>query len=113
MATDIKEYYPTKHITLIHSRQQLLNRFHPKLDEFTKRRFEELGIELILGDRAVIPSEGFPLDEGEFEVELKSGRKVLADFAVRLSISIREEHSKLIYSLFRSSRSVKPPIPLY
>ncbi|KAF8516081.1 FAD/NAD-P-binding domain-containing protein [Gautieria morchelliformis] len=82
IATDIKETYPSKRVVLVHSRLQLLNRFHNGLHEVVRKRCEELGIELVLGDRAVIPSKGFPIEEGPFEVELQSGKHLSADFAI-------------------------------
>lgn len=86
MATDIKERFPAKSVTLVHSRLHVLNRFHSKLHDIAAKRFEQLGIKLILGDRAVIPHEGFPLHDKEFEIELKSGKKIPSDFAVRVTI---------------------------
>lgn len=83
MATDIKDRYPEKHVTLIHSRTQLMNRFHMRLHEIVLARCKELGIEVILGDRVKIPSEGFPTDpKSTFEIELMSGRKVTSNLVV-------------------------------
>ncbi|KAF8579871.1 FAD/NAD-P-binding domain-containing protein [Ramaria rubella] len=116
MATDIKDVYPEKHVILVHSRAQLLNRFHAGLHEIARKRCEELGVELVLGDRAVIPQEVFPVNQGSFEVELQSGRVVLADFAI---ISIGQTpQSSLITSLSPSSIthkgfiSVRPTLQL-
>lgn len=83
MATDIKEYYPTKDVTLVHSRDKLMTRFHSKLHDIVVARFKELGIEFVVGDRAIVPAEGFPVEEGEFDVVLQSGKKIATDFAVR------------------------------
>jgi apoptosis-inducing factor 2 len=44
MATDLKEVYPDKDITLIHSRNQLMPLYHEKLDEIIKARCRELGV---------------------------------------------------------------------
>lgn len=82
MATDIKDVYPTKHVVLVHSRWQLLNRFHEGLHKVAVNQCEALGIELVLGDRAIIPQDGFPSEEGAFEIILQSGKKISADFAV-------------------------------
>ncbi|KAF8517285.1 FAD/NAD-P-binding domain-containing protein [Hysterangium stoloniferum] len=103
MATDIKDIFPNKRVTLVHSRQQVLNRFHPDLHALTMKRFNELGVEVILGDRAVIPAEGFPV-EGEFEVELQSGKKIPADFAI---ISIGQTPQSSILEAL-SPTSIKP-----
>lgn len=44
MATDMKELYPEKEITVVQSRDQLMPQFHRGLHELVKKRFEELGI---------------------------------------------------------------------
>lgn len=82
MATDIKELYPEKSVTLIHSRAQLMNRFHSKLHDLVEERAHELGVDLVLGSRVKLPEGGYPTDGREFQVELQDGRKVDADFAV-------------------------------
>lgn len=82
MATDIKELYPNKSVTLVHSRAQVMNRFHHKLDEIVKDRCAELGINLKLGSRVKMPTEGYPTDGSKFIVETEDGTKIPADFAV-------------------------------
>lgn len=47
MATDMKELYPEKEITVVQSRDQLMPQFHRGLHEIVKKRFEELGIKLV------------------------------------------------------------------
>lgn len=47
MATDIKEMYPDKEVTLVHSRATLMPAFHPKMDEILRRRLGELGVEFV------------------------------------------------------------------
>lgn len=44
MATDLKELYPEKEITLVHSRNQLMPVYHEGLDKIIKERFAELGV---------------------------------------------------------------------
>lgn len=44
MATDLKELYPEKEVTLVHSRNQLMPLYHEALDRIIKERFSELGI---------------------------------------------------------------------
>lgn len=97
MASDIKDYYPNKSVTLIHSRTQLMNRFHPKLHEMVAERLHELGVEVILNDRVKIPEGGFPSNGQTFDVELTSGRKVPADFVV--SIHFLRSYSEPLSSL--------------
>lgn len=80
MATDIAELYPSKSATLIHSRQNLMPRFHPNLHTLIMKRFEELGITSVLGSRAKVPAGGF---NGVRRVELEDGRIIEAELVVR------------------------------
>ncbi|KAK4553488.1 vacuolar protein sorting/targeting protein PEP1 [Recurvomyces mirabilis] len=82
MATDIKELYPEKEVTLVHSRNQLMNTFDKQLHEIVKERCDELGIKLALGSRVRLPSGGFPTDGHPFDVELVDGRKIETEFAI-------------------------------
>lgn len=47
MATDMKELYPEKEITVVQSRDQLMPQFHRGLHEIVKKRFDELGIKYV------------------------------------------------------------------
>lgn len=82
MATDIKDYFPHKHVTLVHSRPLLMNKFHPKLHEIIMDRAKELGIDVVLGKRAKLAPSGFPQDGSEFEVTFAEGSPIKSDFAV-------------------------------
>jgi pyruvate/2-oxoglutarate dehydrogenase complex dihydrolipoamide dehydrogenase (E3) component len=44
MATDIKEIYPNKQVTLVHSREHVMPVYDPRLHGIIKERFDELGI---------------------------------------------------------------------
>ncbi|KAK7429427.1 hypothetical protein QQZ08_004019 [Neonectria magnoliae] len=82
MATDLKEIYPEKSVTLVHSRDRLMPLYHPKMDAIIRERFTELGVSVITGTRAVVPPAGFPNDGTDFELELKDGRKVPTDLVI-------------------------------
>lgn len=82
IATDIKELYPNKSVTLVHSRSSLMNRFHPKLDQIIKERCEELGVNLKLGSRVKVPPKGYANDGSRFSVDLQDGSTISADLAV-------------------------------
>lgn len=103
MATDIKELYPEKHVTLIHSRKTIMNRFHPKLSSIIEQRCQELGIETKLGSRVKLPAHGYPTDGRTFNVELQDGSSVEADFAVSIV------HSSFLRQHFFTGI---PPLPL-
>ncbi|KAF9875935.1 hypothetical protein CkaCkLH20_06381 [Colletotrichum karsti] len=76
LATDAKDQYPEKNVTLVHSRDVVMNRFGPELQAGALRGLEDLGVEVILSERTTTdaPVDGF--------VTLRSGRKVKCDFLV-------------------------------
>lgn len=84
IATDCKELYPEKTVTLVHSRQKTMVRFHEKLDEIVKARAEELDLKLVLGSRAIVPPAGYPEDGSTFDVQLENGETLEADLVVRV-----------------------------
>jgi NADH dehydrogenase FAD-containing subunit len=45
MATDLGEVYPEKKVTLVHSRDRLMQLYHPKMDAILRDRLQELGVE--------------------------------------------------------------------
>jgi NADH dehydrogenase FAD-containing subunit len=90
MALDTKELYPEKSVTLVHSRENVMSKFHPGLHSIVKERANELGVNLVLGRRVKLPKEGYPVNKGGFDVELVDGTKIAADLAVGVTLSIRE-----------------------
>ncbi|KAH8829600.1 hypothetical protein DL96DRAFT_1598790 [Flagelloscypha sp. PMI_526] len=50
-ASDIKDLYPTKEVTLVHSRAQLLPRFNEYLHYASIEKLEELGVKVVLSSR--------------------------------------------------------------
>lgn len=82
MATDLKDLYPEKSVTLVHSREQVMNRFASGLDGIVKQRCAELGVNLKLGSRVKIPAEGYPTDGSIVQVECLDGTSIPADMVV-------------------------------
>ncbi|GAM89558.1 hypothetical protein ANO11243_075970 [Dothideomycetidae sp. 11243] len=82
MVTDIKEVYPHKSVTLVHSRPTVMNKFDKQLSDIVLARCEELHIDTRLGVRVKMPEQAYPTDGSMFEVELMDGSKVPADFAI-------------------------------
>ncbi|KAI8938462.1 hypothetical protein NX059_004355 [Plenodomus lindquistii] len=82
MATDIKEIYPEKSVTLVHSRTNVMNKFHPALHNLVAKRCADLGVNLVLGQRVKLPESGYPTDGREFSVDLADGTQIPADFAI-------------------------------
>lgn len=83
MALDLREVYPGKRVTLVHSRDKLMNRFHTGLDAIVRRRCEELGVEVITGHRVLVPPQGFPTDGTRTTVRLTDGRSLEADLVIQ------------------------------
>ncbi|KAJ9397562.1 hypothetical protein DTO282F9_5567 [Paecilomyces variotii] len=82
MATDLKEYYPDKEVTVVQSRVRVMPQFHEKFHSLVQKRFDELGVRLITGARVVIPSNGFPDDGSTFQVQLTNGTEIPAGFVI-------------------------------
>jgi NADH dehydrogenase FAD-containing subunit len=82
MATDLKEYYPEKEVTVVQSRPRVMPNFHPGLHGLIKSRFDELGIRLITDSRVAIPPSGFPNDGSTFDVQLTNGTTESTQFVI-------------------------------
>lgn len=82
MATDIKQLFPEKSVTLVHSRANVMSKFHPGLHAVVQQRFDELGVQTVLGKRVKLPPSGYPTNGQQFDVELQDGTKIPADFAI-------------------------------
>ncbi|PYI06235.1 FAD/NAD(P)-binding domain-containing protein [Aspergillus sclerotiicarbonarius CBS 121057] len=76
MAGDVKGMYPGKNVTLVHSRERLLNRgYGVKLGERVLKELEGLGVRVVLGERVV--------GDDEVSVRLTSGEVVAYDYLVK------------------------------
>ncbi|KAI2625590.1 FAD/NAD(P)-binding domain-containing protein [Hypoxylon sp. NC1633] len=76
LATDAKSRYPDKRVALVHSRDAVMHRFGPRLRDAARRGIEELGVELITGDRVVRE------DKERRVAVLGSGREIVCDYLV-------------------------------
>jgi NADH dehydrogenase FAD-containing subunit len=52
------------------------------LDGIVRKRCEELGVQLVTGQRVVMPEQGFPTDGTPTEVQLTDRRKIPADLVI-------------------------------
>ncbi|CBQ69520.1 conserved hypothetical protein [Sporisorium reilianum SRZ2] len=98
VACDIAELYSAKSVTLLHSRERVMNKFHPDLHALVAQRFAERGIHTLLGSRVVIPPTGFPAftPGTRFDVALQNGTSVRADLV--LMCTGQTPHSALLSS---------------
>ncbi|KAJ3537521.1 hypothetical protein NMY22_g5553 [Coprinellus aureogranulatus] len=82
-ATDIKALYPEKHVTLLHSRSQLLPRYDPGMHDEIRKAMSEQGIELILNQRLDLSSLNTgAIQAGKKVVSTQAGRQVAADLVL-------------------------------
>jgi len=80
-ATDIADLYPSKRVTLIHSRDRLLPIFTEGIHELAMKRLEELHVDVILGDRVILP-EGHKFEGKELDhrvIHTQGGRQIESD----------------------------------
>ncbi|CAK5275404.1 unnamed protein product [Mycena citricolor] len=97
-ATDAKEFYPSKNITLVHSRDQLMNRFHPELHSLVSKKLESLGVKVVLGQRVELPASGrYPVTGPSYSIGLADGTQLHADVAISCTGAV--PMSSLITSL--------------
>jgi pyruvate/2-oxoglutarate dehydrogenase complex dihydrolipoamide dehydrogenase (E3) component len=83
MACDLKELYPSKTVTLVHSRDTLMPAYHEALSNLIKARFAELGVNVVTGSRVVIPPGGFTNNNQSTTVHLQNTPQTLtADFVI-------------------------------
>lgn len=83
LAAEIKDYYPEKDVTLIHSRERYLQVYKPSLHTLTFGLLKnKLGVNQILGDRVVVPKGGFSLEVKPITVQTTKGRTIETDLPV-------------------------------
>ncbi|CDS08253.1 hypothetical protein LRAMOSA02201 [Lichtheimia ramosa] len=82
LAAEIKEEYPDKHVTLIHSRSRYMARYKQSLDTFTYGILKKLGVRQVMGQRVNLPEGGFPLEVKPVEVTTTTGKKIQGDLAI-------------------------------
>jgi NADH dehydrogenase FAD-containing subunit len=78
VAGDIKTKYPSKTVTLVHSREELLNSFGKGLHGIASNALEKLGVEILLGERVTSGVETEPPKA----VVLRSGKVLQCDTLV-------------------------------
>ncbi|KAJ3919582.1 FAD/NAD-P-binding domain-containing protein [Lentinula edodes] len=96
LVTDIKTYKSTlsKNVTLVHSRAKLLHTFHHGLHDIAMEKMKEIGVDTILGQRAIRIEEvegmfddsnktlGVTRKTPEFIVHLSGGEQLRADLVI-------------------------------
>ncbi|KAG9117701.1 hypothetical protein FRC07_007338 [Ceratobasidium sp. 392] len=85
-ATDLKDVYPSKSVTLLHSRERLLPKFVQGMHDEINKTMEDLGITMLLGQRldlrTTLPENAEYNERGERIVKTILGRAVAADLVL-------------------------------
>ncbi|KAL4778064.1 hypothetical protein BJX76DRAFT_366777 [Aspergillus varians] len=98
MATDMKEYYPEKEITVVQSRPHLMPQYHPRLHGLIKERFDALGVKFITGSRIQVPPTGFPTTT-PFSVHLTDGTELPSKYDFVILATGQTPNNDLIVDL--------------
>lgn len=85
LAVEIREHYPDKEVTLVHSRERYMPSYKLKMHEQSVELLNEFGVRQILGDRVVIPEGGFKDSFETIKVATKNGKEIESDLQVRIS----------------------------
>ena len=57
LASDIKDFYPDKDVTLVHSQERLMSRFGKRLGDYVHAALQdELGVRILLNERPQMPA---------------------------------------------------------
>ncbi|CAO3621670.1 unnamed protein product [Mucor hiemalis] len=82
LASEIKEHYPEKTVTLLHSRNRYLPRYKVSMDVMIHNILKKRGVKQVLGDRVILPPGGFPAEVNPIEVHTKGGKIIQGDLAI-------------------------------
>ncbi|KAI9029574.1 hypothetical protein CLU79DRAFT_734692 [Phycomyces nitens] len=82
LAAEIKEHYPEKEVTLLHSRDRYLPRYKISLHDITYNILKKHGVRQIIGDRVILPPGGFPLKVNPITIKTKGGNEIEGDLAI-------------------------------
>ncbi|KAF9425622.1 hypothetical protein BGZ94_007370 [Podila epigama] len=82
MAAEIREHFPEKEVTLVHSRDQYMPSYKGAMHKKTAEILTQFGVRQIMSDRAVIPEGGFVDDFKMITVSTKKGEKIECDLQI-------------------------------
>lgn len=83
LAVEIREHFPEKEVTLVHSREQYMLSYKYSMHKEIVKILNKFEVRQITGDRAIIPEGGFVDDFKMIKVATKNGQEVECDLQVR------------------------------
>lgn len=110
LASDIKSMYPLKNVSLVHSRDALLNTFGPKLQRHCLKILDQLGVRVYLGER-VSEESG---NKTSSTITLKSGITVPYDlFVSQIFCARRIQGLRVTLTACRLNAQVRNQLPVF
>jgi apoptosis-inducing factor 2 len=100
-ASDIKDRFPEKSVTLIHSHDRFLPLYDAKMHDKIHERLEALGVKMVFNDRVM---SSLNISDGQHYVTTRSGRKFECD--LQLNCTGLSYNSRLLAVL--SPQSLNP-----
>lgn len=82
LAVEIREHFPEKEVTLVHSRDRYMPSYKTTMHEKTVAILAEFGVREIRGDRVVVPEGGFKNDFEMIKVTTRDGKEIESDLQV-------------------------------
>ncbi|KAF9101304.1 hypothetical protein BGX27_011537 [Mortierella sp. AM989] len=82
LATEIREHFPEKEVTLVHSRDRYMPSYKYGMHVKSAEILEDFGVRQILSDRANIPEGGFVDDFKMIKVTTKGGKEIECDLQI-------------------------------
>ncbi|KAG0027191.1 hypothetical protein BGZ81_005815 [Podila clonocystis] len=79
LATEIREHFPEKEVTLVHSREQYMMSYKLGMHKEIVKILKKFGVRQIMGDRAIVPEGGFVDDFKMIKVVTKKGQEIECD----------------------------------
>ncbi|KAK3831071.1 MAG: hypothetical protein J3R72DRAFT_373455, partial [Linnemannia gamsii] len=82
LAVEIREHYPEKEVTLVHSRDRYMPSYKYGMHEKTVEILNEFGVREIRSDRVIVPEGGFVKDFKMIKVSTRDGKEIEADLQI-------------------------------
>lgn len=82
LAVEIREHFPEKEVTLVHSRDRYMPSYKTTMHEKTVAILAEFGVREIRGDRVIVPEGGFKDDFKMIKVATRDGKEIESDLQI-------------------------------